>query len=82
MEVHSNDKFAHMTVLPLVYNKWGAMDAYRVMKTVKDWCFIHFPKGDCGLSFSDNGCQVIVRAMFVHEHQLIAFKQRFAPSEE
>lgn len=74
--------FNHITVLPMVYNRWGTMDAYRVMKSVKDWCFMNFPKSSYALSFEDNGRQVIVRAMFEEEPQLAMFKGRFAPPED
>jgi hypothetical protein len=80
--MESNEKFTRMTVLPMVYNRWGALDAHRVMKNVKDWCFMNFPRDTYALSFVDNGRQVIVRAMFENEHQLALFKQRFAPPED
>lgn len=75
-------KLEYFAVLELVYDRWGINDADRVRHNVSQWCFMRYPKDTYDLAFSDNGRQVVVRALFAEQPQLVAFKARFAPKED
>lgn len=72
----------HFTVLELVYDRWGMLDAHRVQKDVSHWCFMRYARDTYALSFTDNGRQIVVRALFAQADQLAAFKARFAPKPD
>jgi hypothetical protein len=71
-----------ITIITLVYNRWGAMDQERVARDVKRWCQLNMDKDTYSLHFMDNGRQVVVKALFDREEYLVAFKAHFAPTPE
>lgn len=71
-----------ITVITIVYNRWGAMDQERVARDVKHWCQVNMDKDSYRLGFMDNGRQVVVNALFDREEYLTAFKNHFAPTPE